>query len=108
MVEEFEMKEKYDCHLSDLRPGQEGLITGLLGTSKAQRRLMELGFIEGGLVRVLAGSDPMLVLLGESRLGLSRQLVLGVEVLCLVSLPEKALETSGDKAVSLFSKANAA
>ncbi len=76
--------EKYgDERLGDLKPGQEGLVTGLSEEAGQRERLMELGFVEGCLVRVLGGRDPLLVQLGESRLGLSRRLASGVEILCL-------------------------
>jgi ferrous iron transport protein A len=42
-----------DLKLSELRPGNSGIITGICSATTIGRRLMELGFVPGAIVEVL-------------------------------------------------------
>lgn len=71
--------------LSDFRPGERGVIArvhphddarGALSVEELERRLLELGFVEGAMVEVLHeglfGHDPMAVRLDDMRVALRR------------------------------------
>ena len=76
--------------LSDARPGQRGVITAVSGVAGAlqvdelERRLLELGFVEGAAVEILhegaIGRDPIAVKVDDMRVALRRHEAQGVEV----------------------------
>ena len=54
------------------KSGEEGVVTGLHGTSDFADRLGELGVVEGAWVRVVQHGSPMLIQIGNSRICLRR------------------------------------
>lgn len=65
--------------LSDLRPGNRGIVAAVRDASDADpiaRRLRELGFVAGEGVRMLTagpiGGEPLLVEIGYTRFALRR------------------------------------
>ena len=79
--------------LSDAKPGVRGVIVrvhphedarGALTVEELERRLLELGFVEGAQVEVLHeglfGHDPMAVRLDDRRVALRRREASAVEV----------------------------
>lgn len=74
------------CRLSELGRGQGGIVAGLrpdgaedhgIGAEEMERRLLEMGFVEGArlavLVEGLIGRDPIAVSLDEMRVALRRR-----------------------------------
>lgn len=74
------------CRLSEMARGQRGVVAGLrpdggedhgVGADEMERRLLEIGFVEGTrltvLVEGLIGRDPMAVALDEMRVALRRR-----------------------------------
>ena len=82
--------------LSDLEVGARGLIRGILpeghngpgeiGHDELERRLLEMGFVEGAQFRVLhvglVGRDPMALRLDDMRVALRRREARSVLVEC--------------------------
>ena len=79
--------------LSEFHPGQRGIIArvhphedarGALTAEELERRLLELGFVEGASVEVLHegafGRDPMAVRLDDMRVALRRREASAIEV----------------------------
>ncbi|MFH1277136.1 MAG: FeoA family protein [Candidatus Eisenbacteria bacterium] len=69
--------------LSECRPGQAGVITGILGNGPLVQRLMEMGLVAGTRIRVLRLAplgDPMEVELHDYFLSLRRSEADAVEV----------------------------
>ena len=68
-----------EARLSEFRKGERGIIISIGADTDhdIERRLIELGFIEGGEVEVLHegtfGRDPIAVKLGNMRLALRRR-----------------------------------
>jgi len=61
--------------LSDLAPGEEGVIVSLGGGNGVQRRLRSLGFVEGGTVRklsALAWGGPIVVRVNRAQVAIGR------------------------------------
>lgn len=82
--------------LSDLEVGAKGLIKGIepeghngpgeIGHDELERRLLEMGFVEGAHFRVLhvglVGRDPMALRLDDMRVALRRREARSVLVEC--------------------------
>jgi len=79
--------------LSDFHPGQRGVIArvhphedarGALTAEELERRLLELGFVEGASVEVLHegafGRDPMAIRLDDMRVALRRREASAIEI----------------------------
>ena len=79
--------------LSEAAPGARGVIvrvhphadlSGALGVEELERRLLELGFVEGAKVEVLHeglfGHDPMAVRLDDMRVALRRREAKAIEM----------------------------
>ena len=74
--------------MAQLHKGERATITGMAGgdaaSEEARLRLMELGFVPGEQVRVVAesfpGGDPMAVRVGNSTFALRRHEAMWVEV----------------------------
>lgn len=67
-------------HLSELKPGQQALITGVTAQTADDpiaARLHDLGFVAGEPVNLVAygpfGADPLLVQIGFTRFALRRR-----------------------------------
>lgn len=69
--------------LSAARPGDAGVVQRVGGAGDLERRLLEIGFVEGARVRVLHqglfGRDPIAVKVDDTRVALRRRE--GAEVL---------------------------
>ncbi|WP_249120086.1 FeoA family protein [Plastoroseomonas hellenica] len=74
------------CRLSEMARGQRGIVAGLhpdghedhgVGAEEMERRLLEMGFVEGAhlavLMEGLIGRDPIAVSLDEMRVALRRR-----------------------------------
>ena len=63
--------------LSLARPGQGGVVQRVAGSGDLERRLLEIGFVEGAHVRVLHeglfGRDPIAVQVDATRVALRRR-----------------------------------
>jgi Fe2+ transport system protein FeoA len=59
--------------LSEWRLGAEGVITEVIGSTRLAARLRELGLTPGQRVRVLRAGCPLIVQVGEGRLGMRRR-----------------------------------
>lgn len=49
-------------YLSDLKPGTEGIITKVLGRGAFRKRITEMGFVKGKMVKVIKSApflDPI-------------------------------------------------
>lgn len=81
------------CFLSEAEPGARGVIIrvhphdearGAISVEELERRLLELGFVEGAQVEVLHeglfGRDPMAVKLDDMRVALRRREARAIEV----------------------------
>ncbi len=80
--------------LATAEAGQEFEIRAIrTGCCRHDRRLRELGLIEGRHVRVLANRDPMVCQIGRCRLGLCRRLASGV----LVTVPSQPASETADR-----------
>lgn len=69
------MSAEVQC-LSDLKPGQTGIIQQLLGNDDTHLRLMELGMLPGTMVRCLRAApfgDPLEVEVRGYNLSLRRE-----------------------------------
>jgi ferrous iron transport protein A len=69
--------------LDQLRPGQRGRISSLMGSDALVQRLMEMGLFEGEEIEVIALAplgDPIEIRLGDSRLSLRRSEAARVQV----------------------------
>ncbi len=71
--------------LSALRPGESGIVVGVGSpgvVTPLERRLIELGFVNGERVEILAearpGRDPFVVRVGQTTLALRRREVQAV------------------------------
>jgi ferrous iron transport protein A len=70
-------------NLSDLKVGQQGTITHILGDDTLALRLMEMGLIEGEVVRLLGSApmgEPLEFAYRSSRLSLRKQEAVRVEI----------------------------
>jgi ferrous iron transport protein A len=70
-------------NLADLKVGQHGTITQVLGDDTLALRLMEMGLIEGEVVRLLGTApmgEPLEFAYRSSRLSLRKQEALRVEI----------------------------
>jgi ferrous iron transport protein A len=81
------------CALSVVRKGRGGVIVrvsgelageGVLGAEELERRLLELGFVEGARVEILHeglfGRDPIAVRIDDMRVALRRREARAIEV----------------------------
>lgn len=59
--------------LSAWRPGDEGVVIEAGGAPAFAARLREMGFLPGEPVRLLRAGCPLIVQIGDSRLGLRRR-----------------------------------
>ena len=59
--------------LSSWRPGIEGIIQEVIGSSRLACRLRELGVMPGVHFRILRAGSPLVVQIGEGRLCLRQQ-----------------------------------
>ena len=63
--------------LGGARPGQFGVVRRVAGAGDLERRLLEIGLVEGARVRVLHeglfGRDPIAVQVDETRVALRRR-----------------------------------
>lgn len=73
--------------MSDLKKGERGVVTGLaiarglgvafIAEDELERRLLEMGFVEGARFQILheglVGRDPIAVKLDDMRIGLRRR-----------------------------------
>jgi ferrous iron transport protein A len=69
--------------LDKLRPGESGRIAALDGEPGLVQRLLELGFLDGELVEMVAIAplgDPVEVRVGRTRLSLRRREAAGVRL----------------------------
>ncbi len=66
--------------LPTLRPGEEGVITQVLGSPLLVSRLRELGVIPGSLIRLLRSGCPLVIQVGEGRFCLRRQDAVAIQV----------------------------
>ena len=67
--------------LSMLSEGEQGKIVSIMGGRGLTRRLAELGFNPGTIVKVLrATSGPMVVLLRESRIAIGKGVAMKIFV----------------------------
>ena len=68
--------------LSGARRGEGGVVRAVSGAGDLERRLLEIGVVEGALVRVLHeglfGHDPIAVQVDETRVALRRREAVGV------------------------------
>ena len=68
--------------LSGARRGEGGVVQSVGGTGDLERRLLEIGVVEGARVRVLHeglfGHDPIAVQVDETRVALRRREAVGV------------------------------
>jgi ferrous iron transport protein A len=72
--------------LDQMRPGQRGQVSALVGSDGLVQRLMEMGLFEGEEIEVLAWAplgDPVEIRLGDSRLSLRRAEAARVQVILL-------------------------
>lgn len=65
--------------LSDVRPGRFRC-EAIQATGQDEIRLKRLGLCEGRVFDLVGRGDPMVLRIGESRVGLSRQLARAVSV----------------------------
>jgi ferrous iron transport protein A len=71
--------------LDELKIGQAGTITGIVGEGPAVQRLMALGLLAGSLVQITRraiGGDPIEVAVMDYALSLRREEARRVEVVC--------------------------
>ena len=96
--------------LSDLGKGDHGIIQGIepfghdglheIGHDELERRLLEMGFVEGAQFRILheglIGRDPIAVKLDDMRVALRRREARAIRVECLTGCAMRAVldETS--------------
>ena len=69
--------------LSDLKPGQTGVITKILGHGAFRKRVMEMGFVRGREIRVILNAplqDPVKYALMDYEVSLRRSEAALVEV----------------------------
>jgi Fe2+ transport system protein FeoA len=66
--------------LRDSRAGSELLIVSISHELDCELRLRELGLQDGSAIRVLSCGDPFLILSGDTRLALDRELAACIEV----------------------------
>ncbi len=63
--------------LGAVRPGQAGVVRRVAGAGDLERRLLEIGVVEGARVRVLHeglfGRDPIAVQVDDTRIALRRR-----------------------------------
>jgi ferrous iron transport protein A len=59
--------------LSTWLPGEEGVVVAADGAPAFAARLREMGFLPGEPVRLLRAGCPLIVQIGDSRLGLRRR-----------------------------------
>ena len=59
--------------LSELRAGDEGMVTSVPGSSPLIARLGELGVVPGASVRMLRDRCPLVFQVGEDRLSIRRK-----------------------------------
>ena len=68
--------------LSGARRGEGGVVSAVSGVGDLERRLLEIGVVEGARVRVLHeglfGRDPIAVQVDETRVALRRREAVGV------------------------------
>lgn len=80
--------------LSGARRGEGGVVRRVGGEGDLERRLLEIGVVEGARVRVLHegpfGRDPIAVQVDETRVALRRREALGV-----LFRPEPAVSRAG-------------
>jgi ferrous iron transport protein A len=72
----MQLSGKSDPRLADLRRGEKAIITGFDLPEDFSRRLMELGFLPGGLVkagRTAPGGDPRIFEVDGSEVALRRE-----------------------------------
>lgn len=66
--------------LNNLRAGKCARIRRLNGAAEACNRLREMGFAENSVVRLLRSGSPILCQVQHSRIGISPELALQVQV----------------------------
>lgn len=79
--------------LSEWRPGAEGVITEVTGSTRLAARLRELGVIPGQRVRVLRAGCPLIVQVGEGRFGMRRRDAATIRVSAVI--PQSPTARSG-------------
>jgi len=60
--------------LSSLNSGESATVAGIDGNTPAAKRLADLGFIPGAVVRMLRSGAPCIVCVDQTRLGLGKSL----------------------------------
>ncbi|PKK90397.1 MAG: ferrous iron transport protein B [Candidatus Wallbacteria bacterium HGW-Wallbacteria-1] len=83
------MRIKMNRKLSTFKPSEKGIVTRILGTGEARRRLMDVGVNRGcpvEVIRVAPMGDPIEISIGTMRLSLRRS-----EAELIVVAPEKNL-----------------
>jgi ferrous iron transport protein A len=71
--------------LDELKIGQTGTITGIVGEGPVVQRLMSLGLLAGSLIRITRraiGGDPIEVAVMDYALSLRREEARRVQVVC--------------------------
>ncbi|GIW71919.1 MAG: iron transporter FeoA [Planctomycetota bacterium] len=71
------------AQLSEMGPGQGGVVLEVNGAGLARRRLLEMGFVAGTPVRVVRRAplgDPLEVDVGGYRLSLRRELAAHIRI----------------------------
>lgn len=80
--------------LGQARPGDGGRVHSVGGSAELERRLLEIGFVEGAHIRVLHqgpfGGDPIAVQVDDTRVALRRR-----EAFAVRFLPEAPPSASG-------------
>jgi Fe2+ transport system protein FeoA len=71
-AEEHEAHEANCTALCCAKPGECACVTQLLADHDEAERLRDMGIYEGVTVKVLRDGDPLIVRVGECRLGLGR------------------------------------
>jgi len=64
-----------EIHLTDLRTGEDGVITAMRGGRSMQQRLHKLGLVEGQTVRKLSSlalGGPVVVLVNRAQVAIGR------------------------------------
>ncbi len=84
--------------LSGARRGDGGVVRSVAGEGDLERRLLEIGVVEGARVRVLHeglfGRDPIAVQVDETCVALRRREAIGV-----MFRPERAVKRPGERPV---------
>ena len=81
------------CLLCDWRPGVDGVITAVTGSTLLAARLRELGVVPGHMIRVFRSGSPLIVQIGGSRFGMRRQDAAAVRVSPIAASPSEAAQS---------------